>query len=621
MGASLLFLGFICLPPVLNSGFWVDYKGPKWMTLDASWMIAINQAISQKLTWGEEFIFTYGPLGYYPTRFTMAYGKWALLSIDFFVIANLLFAFYYFLKRNGSIWNVLIIAVVMLNASNFFDDRIVAMALALNMFWLYHFLTHKQFYALVMASLLSVFIFYTKLNLGFVGYFFSVIAIALSLYLKQIKWERALLAFFVFLLPALLLAMILQVSLMSYIKGGLELVSGYNQTMQLKVQRGIHIIFAVLCIVLTGILLGYAWVKKSKLSQQYLLGSLLLILLLLYKQGFVRGDLPHSYDFIALFAPFVLAVVPFLDQNLRIILRIPFLILLAIAFGITIERGQLHPPKPYAQTRMANYLGRMPKSNYLIDYPSLSDRRLPDSLLTMMAGKTVDIIPWDVALLYSSGVNYRPRPVPQSYVTYTGNLDKKNAEHFCSDRAPDFLLINHYAIDERYFFWDNPMTIQSVLDNYEFVADYTDGFNPYLVLRKKPTVRKRITGGVLKDTTILFANYLRVGDLGPDEKISFDFSYSLLGRLSAVFFQAPIVVYELGFDNERKVFHRAVPPILKAGVPMRNYMLDTGDIKNNLTGVDTTGKNHIQFITFYSETPKLFRPQIKVRIQKNEWER
>ncbi len=86
------------------------------------------------------------------------------------------------------------------------------------------------------------------------------------------------------------------------------------------------------------------------------------------------------------------------------------------------------------------------------------------------AGATVDVMPWDVGLIYEdSRLHWNPRPVLSSYQAYTGWLDQQDAAFLIGPGAPDFVIYSYLTVDDRYAAFDEPETFRALLDNYRVV--------------------------------------------------------------------------------------------------------------------------------------------------------
>ncbi len=131
---------------------------------------------------------------------------------------------------------------------------------------------------------------------------------------------------------------------------------------------------------------------------------------------------------------------------------------------------------------------------------------LPKFLTDSIKNKSVDTYPWDYSIISANNFNWQPRVVIQSYASYTSWLDRQNACHFNSKKAPAFVVVqfpeieginggNLNSIDFRYLLNDEPQTMIEILRNYHLY--YSD--NKYLIIEKDinpVNVKETITGKV-----------------------------------------------------------------------------------------------------------------------------
>ncbi|MFM5960370.1 MAG: hypothetical protein ACKOQ2_24990, partial [Dolichospermum sp.] len=59
---------------------------------------------------------------------------------------------------------------------------------------------------------------------------------------------------------------------------------------------------------------------------------------------------------------------------------------------------------------------------------NLANIQLPDTIKNLVNCKTIDIIPWEISLVPANQLNWKPRPIFQSYSAYTKTLDNFNFE-------------------------------------------------------------------------------------------------------------------------------------------------------------------------------------------------
>ncbi|HXB54086.1 MAG TPA: hypothetical protein VN461_04835 [Vicinamibacteria bacterium] len=109
---------------------------------------------------------------------------------------------------------------------------------------------------------------------------------------------------------------------------------------------------------------------------------------------------------------------------------------------------------------------------------------LPTAERAVLADSTVDVYPWEASYVAANHLNWANRPFPTSFQTYNPALDRLNASFFDSPRRPQRLLWHKTpgellrtpgaagvaSIDGRHLFWDEPLTLVSILNHYELVS-------------------------------------------------------------------------------------------------------------------------------------------------------
>ncbi len=86
-----------------------------------------------------------------------------------------------------------------------------------------------------------------------------------------------------------------------------------------------------------------------------------------------------------------------------------------------------------------------------------------------VGGETIDALPTELGVLFLNDLNWRPRPVIQSYAAYTPALIELNARHFRSERAPRFVLLRYGTIDNRLPGADDAGAFEALLEGYRIV--------------------------------------------------------------------------------------------------------------------------------------------------------
>ena len=65
-----------------------------------------------------------------------------------------------------------------------------------------------------------------------------------------------------------------------------------------------------------------------------------------------------------------------------------------------------------------------------------NNNKLPDDILTIIGKSTIDTFPWNIHMLIENNLNYSPRPVLQSYSSYTKQLEELNFNFYNFNLIP-----------------------------------------------------------------------------------------------------------------------------------------------------------------------------------------
>jgi hypothetical protein len=160
-----------------------------------------------------------------------------------------------------------------------------------------------------------------------------------------------------------------------------------------------------------------------------------------------------------------------------------------------------------SQALSINYSGIKNFADFVTSYSEIAKKaeaqnainigrnKLPSAFRTIIGEKTADIYPWDYTMVKANDLNWKGRPVIQSYAAYTPWLDRRNATHFAGNGAPEFIAVglnnvtadfndgNLESIDNRYLLNDEPVTIIELIKHYQKTASNSD----FLIWEKRKT--------------------------------------------------------------------------------------------------------------------------------------
>jgi RNAse (barnase) inhibitor barstar len=192
---------------------------------------------------------------------------------------------------------------------------------------------------------------------------------------------------------------------------------------------------------------------------------------------------------------------------------------------------------------------------------------------------TVDIYPWDQAYVIANGLDYRPRPLFQSYSVYTPWLIQKNREFLYGDRAPQTILFGIKDIDNRL-----PATMEgaSWLDIMK-LYDVVRVRNVFLQLQKT-SHSKDYTLNNLESVKTLFNQSVKV----PSENVfvKINVKKNLMGSLVNLLYKMPITEIELEYENGSKEVKRLIPGIVSSGFIISPSIKNINDFAAYASGYD-----------------------------------
>jgi hypothetical protein len=79
---------------------------------------------------------------------------------------------------------------------------------------------------------------------------------------------------------------------------------------------------------------------------------------------------------------------------------------------------------------------------------------------------SIDLLMHEQGVLLGNDLNYRPRPVFQSYTAYSDYLSRLNGNFYLSTSAPDWVMVTFGAYNDRYPNGDDPRAMIRILQTY-----------------------------------------------------------------------------------------------------------------------------------------------------------
>jgi hypothetical protein len=509
VAAVVAFVSLLCLPLSITD----DQLEPAWQTI-----LAHN--FKHRLKAGTDFIFSYGSFGYF---FTQLYDPdllglkilWEVVTKGLVIVLLLRLFRRYQMGRAWTILSLLIVAAFSnLATGGVTQDAIHAFLIFSAACYLILIGEDDVPFSLATVAIISA-VSLTKLTYFVV---FSAALVVIAVYALSHRRYRALLpvgGFFVSFLLVLLIYGYRPGDIAGLIVGTKEVAAGYPAGMGI-VHRGF---LPMIGISLFALLLQAITLLSLRRGDRTLLPTYLAIIavwLLIgafaWKQGFVRADIHTEITVVYLGLSSVLF--PVLVKFFRGVPlhRFP-LVLTGLVCGLCFSiigyqcvsraaQGMRHLDsaqytflQKVAQTGQWQFAPVVYTSRMVFDFAGwrrdldgqLSASRkvnlLPET--RRVVGKSsVDQWPHHQGVLFLNELNYRGRPVIQSYKAYTPYLTEWDARYFLSDDASKYMLFRAETIDYKYAMMEDPRGLEALLLSYRPVLE-EKGF---LLLERNPTV-------------------------------------------------------------------------------------------------------------------------------------
>lgn len=494
--AALAVLVLLCL----SRGFEISPIRPG---LDPSYLYALNHATVHSLSWGQDFVSTYGPYGFYFTTYDLGNLPARRLALALLLAGGAGVTATLLVWREAGIptWLRLVSLGLLLYTFviQILEYQVVGFLVLLLLFAVRETST-KGLVAFGSAGLLAGFCMLVKFSLGF-GALLAVAMACLVIGRPRLILSRAGVALAGALAGLLGGWQLYQGSprgLSTFLRRGWDVAGGYSAAMSSAeswpIGVGAFLLWTALLVV---------WVVSWRASRP--LGSLAVLaipLFVAWKHSVVRQDV--HVKIVVLFGLFTMAIL-LLDAAAlgrwgRALPVVALLVALLIIpwYSLPAELLDRVRKAPVAPCPVNTLEGNLSQPLRLCGLRSLAEWRdpaamrarleadtraalrpdlLPASIRTRIGSAAVDVYPWEIAYVPANALVWANRPLPASFNAYTASLDRLNAAFFESTRRPPYLLWHApssgrgplWSIDERYLLWDEPRTVRTILDRYDLV--------------------------------------------------------------------------------------------------------------------------------------------------------
>jgi hypothetical protein len=598
--------------------------------LDASFVLGIHWAHLKNFVWGDDFVFTYGPLSYLFHRINIDSDLW-LQTITYKIISTLLFytvLALFVLKTSNPIRNSIVLGLISLFLTRVTFVYFPLMGLLLGFYLYLQYAKNKLF--LIPLIFGCSFLAFQKFDGVLISLSFIGISSLYFIYKKR-YWDLSLSAF---LYPIFTILIWITLtgsmdSLLTYFSQSFEIASEYSEGNSTILPTSILVLFSIPVFVLFGWWFFEYW-NKDRQNIKFLLLSAF-SLFAFYKLGFVREGHMHIFFILSAFILFTVFTLT-KTKNIQPILRYSTIILVGLLFSLfffaldvnksprltfnddletwfngTMQHFDpifyksgiltLNSIFPYFDETKAEVLRNDEKNSVKKEYPKLS----PDHL-KILENKTVNPYPWDISMLYIYDLEWAPNPLMQSQISFSPELDHLDSEYYASENSPEYIIMNFKTRDKQFFSFTEPASLRTIVCNYNLIEKLPKKFH----ILEKSSFNKCLEKIPLFDQESTFNEEIKIPESGGGLVFANIFlERNLLGEFAKFFYKTPQVYVE--FDKDPKKYRFAYPNGIN-GVLLSNT--------KNFHNLPPIQIKDIKSMKFSTLDEKFFKNQIKIEFYK-----
>lgn len=466
---------------------WLPTFAAPFPGLDVSWWSGLYMAAKDHLQFGQEIVFTYGPLGFLKQPW-LFYSDLALAAFVYATVVFLAFctALVWTLRRSIGALPAFLVAFLVVAVLPGIEQ-----AIALALFAAIGILARRPgdrwvFTYAIAGGIWGAAEGLMKLSIG------PVVIVVILIGLIGIRPKREQLAAFGLSLIAAGLTFWLLASqsigaLPDFSINAIRITAGYSEGMS-AMGEGWEKPVLMAAIAVGSVI--WSWFgdfpdRRARFSAALVVA---IIAFTSFKQGVIRQDTSHITIFYASMAMVWIAIPVrrrLLPVGLAILAAISLLAIRELDISVRDRINPVDRIEVMADTlELAFGSGNLDEAVGGSHYYSAFWYDIDQRLLDRMLGHGVSVEPWETQAVWAYGLDWSPVPVFQNYSAYTPALDDLNAEKVASDDGPERILQQQVAasIDGRLTVWDAPAQALATLCHFQPAASQPG----WVVLKRVP---------------------------------------------------------------------------------------------------------------------------------------
>ncbi|MGD1920693.1 MAG: hypothetical protein ACFCAD_18505 [Pleurocapsa sp.] len=525
--------------------------------LDDSWASALHIAFRDRIQFGTDFIYTYGPYGflrvahyYFPETYGYGFGFSILIAIAGWV--GLFRIVRYCVSRRDWSW-IFLVPILWFFPHNHLSIDSFQFLIVMLPLLLYFYISKNMTPALVLGTINLALSSLTKHT-----YFLLAIAVIILITIDEVgklkRVPRIASVYIAFIWMFWLVAAQDIGNFPAYILNGLEVIKGFGASMGTPG----HLDEILLYVLGTGTFLGLIgfveWRNRRLWGILPTLG-LAAIFFITFKGAFTRHDahaLQGMYNASPIMFMFTAILWPSIkNSNWRISSKVRLSLPWLLSFSVL--------SMTIMSVIVLDHYIKFSLGDYVLNALKFNQERIPQ-VVKMVSGQgsalgiaeqgkaairdanvlppvsgTVDLYPNEIATIFAYDLEYKPRPTVQSFSAYTSKLAKLNAEHLTTPNAPENILFDLKPIDGRLASFEDGLSWPEILTRY----DITNMENRYLLLKRNTKPRTYEFEPTVEQANVAMNQWYEVKDGQEPVWGKINIHPNLIGNLTTTIMRLP----------------------------------------------------------------------------------
>jgi len=551
-------------------------------TLDPSYQGALSYFAEKQMQFGQEVMFTYGPLGYLVPEIydgTFVDRKLICELLSKLVIAAVVI---WLARHLAYLYRVLFLLLVWISPCLGASYPEVLLYLCIAGAGLILSSDDRTHY--FVAPLLVFLVFVSLVKFTLLLYSASIIIFLAVHWAFRRNWRTCLLipsAYAALLLLAWSMAGQKRVNFSAWISTSLDVASGYQQCMGVDSAPGILPLAITVAAIGMSLIGVTVYNHRRSLLSCFPIVGLTAGYWISWKHGLIRAD-----DHVNIFFGFsLLSFVCFpafanhgssgirLRQSLSAVGGVLCLAGIYVTNSAFLREGPAYSISHVVTTTrslmfLTSYRAEM---NAAL---SLQRQRFEcPQIKAEVRNSTVDVFGYYQGIALLNDLNYHPRPAFQSYSAYTPSLIRNNANFYRSDAAPSFVISTFHSIDNRFPTLDDSEALRVLLLDYELVLEENGCLLWRRLALRKPAIEE-VTESETREIALGQAVPLVEGNVW----CVMDIKESTLGKIRSFLYKPPILFISVADKDDRSTTYRILPSIARCGFILDPYLQSQTDI-------------------------------------------